>query len=178
MISFFQHYLGTSLCKQLCCNSFFRSFIGIFFHLFILPIHMNYQPPWHSHFFSRISMLSLLSVQSFTISLTLSWRRPLSYRNQSIDLLSKSMDWFLYDNAPRHERVVLNVFVVLIYPLLSFTVFWSFPPLVLLLLMSLIVVFISSEFSISDFIGENIWLSWICFPLKFLLVPGKDFDVK
>ena len=31
--------------------------------------------------------------------LTLSWRRPLSYRNQSIDLQSKSMDWFLYDKC-------------------------------------------------------------------------------
>ena len=39
------------------------------------------------------------------IHLTLSWRRPLSYRNQSIDLLCKSMDWFLYDNDPHHERV-------------------------------------------------------------------------
>ena len=29
----------------------------------------------------------------------------LSYRNQSIDLLCKSMDWFLYDNGLRHERV-------------------------------------------------------------------------
>ena len=29
--------------------------------------------------------------------LTLLWRRPLSYRNQSIDLQSKSHDWFLYD---------------------------------------------------------------------------------
>ena len=38
-------------------------------------------------------------------SLTLSWRRPLSYRNQSIDLLRKSMDWVLYDNGLRHERV-------------------------------------------------------------------------
>ena len=28
-----------------------------------------------------------------------------SYRNQSIDLLGKSMDWFLYDNGLRHERV-------------------------------------------------------------------------
>ena len=37
--------------------------------------------------------------------LTLSWRRPLSYRNQSIDLQSKSMDWFLYDKDLRHERV-------------------------------------------------------------------------
>ena len=33
--------------------------------------------------------------------LTLSWRRPLSYRNQSLE----SMDWFLYDNGTRHERV-------------------------------------------------------------------------
>ena len=39
------------------------------------------------------------------IVLTLSWRRPLSYRNQSIDLLCKSMDWFLYDNGLRHDRV-------------------------------------------------------------------------
>ena len=32
-------------------------------------------------------------------------KRPLSYRNQSIDLHSKSMDWFLYDRDLRHERV-------------------------------------------------------------------------
>ena len=38
-------------------------------------------------------------------TLTLSWLRPLSNRNQSIDLQSKSMDWFLYDNGLRHERV-------------------------------------------------------------------------
>ena len=39
--------------------------------------------------------------------LTFSSRRSLSYRIQSIDLLGKSMDWFLYDNGPRHERVKL-----------------------------------------------------------------------
>ena len=37
--------------------------------------------------------------------LTLSWRMPVSYRNQSINLRSKSMDWLLYDNGLRHERV-------------------------------------------------------------------------
>ena len=37
--------------------------------------------------------------------LTLSWRRSLSYRNQSIRLQCKSMDWFLYDRVVRHERV-------------------------------------------------------------------------
>ena len=37
--------------------------------------------------------------------LTLSWRRPLSYRNQSVDLLWKSTDLFLYENGLRYERV-------------------------------------------------------------------------
>ena len=37
--------------------------------------------------------------------LSLSWRRPLSYRKKSIDLRSKSMNWFLYDIGLRHERV-------------------------------------------------------------------------
>ena len=41
----------------------------------------------------------------YVMKLPLSWRRLLSYRNQSIDLQSKSMDWFLYDNGLRHERV-------------------------------------------------------------------------
>ena len=37
--------------------------------------------------------------------LTLSWRRSLSYKNQPIDLQSKSMDWFLHDMDLCHERV-------------------------------------------------------------------------
>ena len=37
--------------------------------------------------------------------LTLSWRRKISYRNQSIDLQSKSMDWFLYDIGIRSKRI-------------------------------------------------------------------------
>ena len=39
------------------------------------------------------------------IFLALSWQRSLSYRNQSIDLQSQSVDWFLYDRDLRHERV-------------------------------------------------------------------------
>ena len=38
-------------------------------------------------------------------TLTLSWRRSLLYKNQSIDLPFKSMDWFIYDRDLRHERV-------------------------------------------------------------------------
>ena len=32
-------------------------------------------------------------------------KEDLSYRNQSINLLCKSIDWFLYDRDVRHERV-------------------------------------------------------------------------
>ena len=41
------------------------------------------------------------------LSLNLSWRRSLPYRNQFIDLQCKSMGWFLYDRNIRHERVKL-----------------------------------------------------------------------
>ena len=56
-----------------------------------------------------LSELCLTSIQKCSLmpatSLTLSWRRALSYRNQSTDLQSKSKDWFLYENGIRHERV-------------------------------------------------------------------------
>ena len=38
------------------------------------------------------------------ISLTHASQGPVSYRNQHIDLLCKSMDWFLYDRNLRSER--------------------------------------------------------------------------
>ena len=47
-------------------------------------------------------------------SLTLSWRRQLSYRNQFIDLQSNSVDWFLYDNGLHHERVKRSVILVIL----------------------------------------------------------------
>ena len=37
--------------------------------------------------------------------LNLSWRRSLSYRNQPIDMLCKSMYWFLYDSDLCRKRV-------------------------------------------------------------------------
>ena len=42
------------------------------------------------------------------ISLTLSWRRLVSYRNNSINLQSKSKDWLLYDNGLHREWVKLS----------------------------------------------------------------------
>ena len=41
----------------------------------------------------------------FKFLFTLSWRRQLSYRNQSIDLLRKSMVWLLCDNGLCHEEL-------------------------------------------------------------------------
>ena len=62
---------------------------------------------------SSLSILFIIQIfpynffESFlspTIS-TLSWRRSILYRNQSIDLLCKLTDWFLYDRDYHHERV-------------------------------------------------------------------------
>ena len=39
---------------------------------------------------------------------------PISYRNQSIDLLGKSMDWFLYDIGLGHEGVKSDKQVLLV----------------------------------------------------------------
>ena len=50
-------------------------------------------------------------LDTFVRSLTLSWRRPSSYRNQSINLLRKSVDWFLYDNGLYHERVKVKFII-------------------------------------------------------------------
>ena len=41
-------------------------------------------------------------------SINLSRRRPMSYRNKSIDLLCKLMDWLLYDIGLRRERVKIT----------------------------------------------------------------------
>ena len=76
----------------------------------------NLRSDFITYNFPRIAILQdilewiLLNVQyyltkSLWISLTLSRRRSLSYRNKAIDLQSKSMDWFLYDRNLRHERV-------------------------------------------------------------------------
>ena len=45
------------------------------------------------------------------VTLTLSWQRSLSYRKQSTDLQSKSMDWFLHDRELHHERVKVIVVI-------------------------------------------------------------------
>ena len=55
-----------------------------------------------SYFFSVLPRINWLQIKP-QFKLTLSWRRPLSYRNQS---------WFLYDNGLRHERVKLKLLIL------------------------------------------------------------------
>ena len=67
-------------------------------HLYAIPFLLNSR--------SKACLSRLIwSITSFRDLLTLSWRRSLSYRNQPIDLQSKSMDWFLYDEDLSHEKV-------------------------------------------------------------------------
>ena len=57
----------------------------------------------------EITVIGLYSANNYYVFgkflLTFSWRRSLPYRNQSIDLQSKLMDWFLYNNGLRRGRV-------------------------------------------------------------------------
>ena len=73
--------------------------------------------------FFKIGVIKNFAIFTFPVTiakcLTLSWRRPLSYRHQSIDFLYKSMDWFLYDNGLRHERVKNTFFIELLQWLLQ-----------------------------------------------------------
>ena len=80
--------------------------------------------------FSIFSALWVYHFHCYSMSfpplyLTLSRRKPLSYRNQSIDLLCKSMDWFLYDNGLRLERVKLPPW----FPVSRPWPFLAFPPI-------------------------------------------------
>ena len=83
------------------------------FFLFLLPFvaylsgcYLFFKMPYFLYMPMLVN-LKILCSDSHKF-LTLSWRGPLSYRNQSIDLHSKSMDWFLYDDGLCHERVKRN----------------------------------------------------------------------
>ena len=67
-----------------------------------LTLKTNY---WLLQLYKPWCIWSSVRVTKFV--LTLPWRWPLPYKNYSIDLQSKSMEWFLYDNDLRHERVNL-----------------------------------------------------------------------
>ena len=69
-------------------------------------------------FLKRLNVFNLSAatknlITNYTFSLTLLWWWYLSYRNKSIDLQGKSMEWFLYDKDLRHERVKPTCFLLI-----------------------------------------------------------------
>ena len=133
-VTFSLIYIFDWKCADLFCFFFVFVFVFVFF-LFLFFFGGGISPRqnvWTQKLcaccrgFARLSNLSkpdlesnLIKIYAWKLSkqilsknlslwiqfLTLSWRRPLSYRNQSNDLHSKSVDWFLYDSGLRHERV-------------------------------------------------------------------------
>ena len=100
-------------------NHNIKQFSNLFDRVIRNEIHNVYkvQGWWQNLLYLRGNIILLATIYSFIslggeivtlwniAILTLSWRRFPSYRNQSIDLQSKSVNWFLYDRKLRHERV-------------------------------------------------------------------------
>ena len=114
-----------------------------------------------------------------SFSLTLSWRRPLSYRNQFIDLLCKSMDWFLYDNGLRHERVNYPlvvftqclsswIFFVNRYMLCSHSIFFPIFPIVFQIFINLV------TWSFQSKLSHNRYWKATFFKNKYLLLDKNQ----
>ena len=73
--------------------------------LFSCEFCEDLKKPLSVHRVCASTMWGIYNADLLRSVLTLSWRRPLWYRNESIeDLQSKSMDCFLYDNGLRHKR--------------------------------------------------------------------------
>ena len=89
-----------------CVCRKFHEFVGKWQNINTLEIIKRNFVKVCEHFKVSCNPLNIIigSGSSSWLILTLSWRRSLSYRNQSIDLQSKSMNWFLYDRDLRHER--------------------------------------------------------------------------
>ena len=87
-----------------CTRSYILIFIHYIMHLIIyIDFHTLHHAIDHIYWFHTLITSASWHILYLYIMhwLSLSWRRSLSYRNQFIDLLCKSMDWFLYDNGLR-----------------------------------------------------------------------------
>ena len=109
MISRFRNMFAKIISNVVMINFSHRSGSRFIYKFYAQNIALYSQVCFHLVWSSYLYLIGCRSnfwvFNGLLFYLTLSWRRPLSYRNQSIDLLSKSMDWFLYDNGLLHERV-------------------------------------------------------------------------
>ena len=62
-------------------------------------------------YFAKTFMLCFWS--SSVVNLTLSWRRSISYRNQTIDLPCKSVDWFLLEGTSVMKESIQSIMIKL-----------------------------------------------------------------
>ena len=84
------------LLKAIGCNVEYRGTNSVLSLLLTLYTYLN----------SLLSIRYSITAKVFYYQiLKLSWRRSLSYRNQSTDFQSTSMDWFLYDRDLCYERI-------------------------------------------------------------------------
>ena len=98
LLQYISELLLCFYCSVWACTCFLRKFSK-----------RNWQILW-KRAVKTSSLYSYWSIlENFVpYTLTLSWRKALSYKKKSIDLLCKSVDWFLYDRELRHERVKNN----------------------------------------------------------------------
>ena len=99
VVWFFNWVINTLFCK---CFDVRINFKIIFSFVTSSQFHCWYADRLSSQLSSRIAPGNL-KVSLKLSDLTLSWWRSFSYRNQSIDLLLKSMAWFLYERVFRRE---------------------------------------------------------------------------
>ena len=99
------------LCNH-SCLLLFCTCVNSFFVYIILSWYWRFCFKDGRKFFAFFIRFSNWEV-NFSTFLTLSWRKSLSFRNHYSHLLCKSMKWFLYDRNLRHERVSINIEVVL-----------------------------------------------------------------
>ena len=102
--SMVRHFLKTSCCspsQKHIQNSVKNEKMEFLWKQLTVLSRLVFSQKYPCWMFDRV----LNTPPQFPESLTLSWRRSISYRNQSINLLCKSIDWFLYDMDLSHKRV-------------------------------------------------------------------------
>ena len=74
----------------------------------------------------RVDRVLIKPLELKMLTLILSWQRSLSYRNQSIDLFCKSIDWVVYDRGLGHERVNKTFCKLILAFSVLLSVLWSY----------------------------------------------------
>ena len=85
-----------------------RVILALFFVLVILKTLRDFKISSFSSVYIYIFFLWNTRCLINRINLGFSWRRSLSYGNQCLDLLCKSLGWLLYCRDHRQERVIMK----------------------------------------------------------------------